>query len=42
MVLTKESSSRPHLAGVAIYLKDPPFFDLMEKFIQNEPGGTYK
>jgi hypothetical protein len=41
--VTKESSSQPRLTEVvAIYLKDPLFFDLMERFTQNEPGGTYE
>jgi len=26
---------------VAIHQKDLLFFDLIEKFTQNEPGGTY-
>ena len=40
MVLTKECSPRPRLGEVvAIYQKDPLFFDLIERFTQNEPGG---
>jgi hypothetical protein len=41
VVLTKECSSRPRLGEVvAIYLKDPLFYDLIDRFTQN--GGRDK
>ncbi len=41
MVLTKECSPRPRLGEVvAIYLKDPLFYDLIDRFTQN--GGRDK